>query len=62
MPGAPLHSVPTGTDASGAGVSDSSLGADVDIAADSLDIDLEPALAAVGTTAVVAASLIDFLR
>ena len=67
MKGAPLRSVPTGTDVSAAGTTDSLTdsppGADVGTAADTRDIDLEPALgAAVGITAVLAASLIDFLR
>ena len=63
MPGVPLHSVATGSDVSAARVPDSPAGEDVRIAADSLDIDLEPTLAtAVRTRTVVAASLIDFLR
>ena len=67
MPGAPLRSVPTGTgvstEVSPDSPTDSPTGADVRIAADTLDVDLEQAAAAsVDSAAVVTASLIDFLR
>jgi hypothetical protein len=63
MTGVPLRSVPTGPGLPHGGT-EGRAGADVDIASGSMDADLELAVgaAALGTGAVVATSLLDFLR
>lgn len=61
----PLRSVPTGPGVPHGGTEDEAGADDVDIASGSMDADLELAIgaAALGTTAaVVATSLLDFLR